>query len=68
MPADVIRRRLERSIDNFSALYAPLAYEWTLFDNSTSPVAQTVAPFAANQLTVTEPTTWRKLQKLHQAV
>lgn len=61
---DVIRRRFARSVDNFFTLYAPLADEWTLFDNSTPPQAQWVAAWAAQRLTVMEPTTWHKLQKL----
>jgi predicted ABC-type ATPase len=64
VPADVVRRRFGRSLSNFFALYMPLADEWTLFDNSTPPLARSVAARVAGQLTVTEPTTWRKLQKI----
>lgn len=60
---DVVRRRFARSVDNFFALYASLADEWTLFDNSTPPRAQLVAAWAAHRLTVMEPATWHKLQK-----
>ncbi len=67
VPADVVRRRFGRSLSNFFDLYMPLADEWTLFDNSTSPHARTVAAKLANQLTVTETSTWHKLQKLSQA-
>jgi hypothetical protein len=42
--------------------------EWTLFDNSSSPLALTVAAQAAQKLTVTETTTWLKLQKLSKVV
>jgi predicted ABC-type ATPase len=66
VPADVVRRRFGRSLSNFFALYIPLADEWTLFDNSTPPLARSVAARVDGQLTVTEPTTWRKLQKLSQ--
>ena len=66
VPADVVRRRFGRSLNNFFALYIPLADEWTLFDNSTPPLARSVAARVDGQLTVTEPTTWRKLQKLSQ--
>jgi predicted ABC-type ATPase len=66
VPADVIRRRFGRSLSNFFDLYMPLADEWTLFDNSTTPHARTVAAKIANQLTVTETSTWHKLQKLSQ--
>lgn len=66
VPADVVRRRFGRSLNNFFGLYIPLADEWTLFDNSTPPLARSVAASVHNQLTVTEPATWRKLQKLSQ--
>lgn len=68
VPSDVVRRRFGRSLRNFFNLYAPLADEWTLFDNSSSPLALTVAAQAAQKLTVTETTTWLKLQKLSKVV
>jgi predicted ABC-type ATPase len=68
VPADVVRRRFGRSLSNFFDLYMPLADEWTLFDNSSLPHARTVAAKLDNQLTVTEPAPWHKLQKLRQAV
>lgn len=67
VPPDVVRRRFSRSLNNFFTLYRPLADEWTMFDNSTSPHALTVATSLNNQLTVTETATWNKLQKLSQA-
>ncbi|MGB4060170.1 MAG: zeta toxin family protein [Burkholderiaceae bacterium] len=67
VPADVVRRRYGRSLSNFFALYMPLADEWTLFDNSTPPLARAIAAKLNGLLTVTEPTTWHKLQKLSQA-
>ncbi len=66
VPSDVIRRRFGRSLSNFFTLYAPLADEWAVFDNSPSPQALPVATKFATQLTVMEPVTWRKLQKLSQ--
>ncbi len=66
VPADVVRRRFRRSLSNFFVLYAPLADEWALFDNSTSSQALPVATQFATELTVMEPTTWQKLQKLSQ--
>lgn len=68
VPADVVRRRFGRSLSNFFALYAPLADEWALFDNSSSPQAIPVATQFATQLTVMETATWHKLQKLKQVV
>jgi predicted ABC-type ATPase len=67
VPPDVVRRRFGRSLNNFFDLYTPLADEWALFDNSPTPKAIPVTTHIANQLTVTEPKTWRKLQKLSQA-
>lgn len=68
VPSDVVKRRFGRSLRNFFNLYAPLADEWTLFDNSSSPLALTVAAQAAQKLTVTQTTTWLKLQKLSKVV
>lgn len=68
VPPDVVRRRFGRSLNNFFTLYAPLADEWALFDNSSSSQAVPVATQFATQLTVTETTTWHKLKKLSQVV
>lgn len=68
VPADVVKRRFKRSLNNFFALYGPLADEWTMFDNSQSPQANKLAAYLENKLTVTEQNTWQKLQKLNQAV
>ena len=67
VPADVVKRRFGRSLQNFFQLYIPLADEWTLFDNSSATKAMLVAARHANQLTVTETATWHKLQKLSKA-
>ena len=67
-PRDVVKRRFGRSLNNFFSLYAPLADEWTLFDNSSSPQALTVAAKSADKLTITETMTWLKLQKLRNFV
>ena len=63
VPSDVIRRRFGRSLNNFFKLYAPLADQWALFDNSSTAQALYVAGQIADQLTVTEVTLWRNLQK-----
>lgn len=67
VPPEVVRRRFARSVDNFFTLYAPLADEWTVFDNSTPPQAQWVASLVGHRMTVKEPITWHKLQKLRTA-
>jgi predicted ABC-type ATPase len=68
VPSDVVKRRFGRSLNNFFNLYAPLADEWTLFDNSSSTQALAVAAKSENRLTVTETKTWLKLQKLSNTV
>ena len=60
---DVVRRRFARSLNNFFTLYAPIADEWTLFDNSASSSAEQVASWRANQLQINDQTIWQKLQK-----
>jgi predicted ABC-type ATPase len=64
VPADVVRRRFGRSLSNFFTIYAPLANQWALFDNSSSPQALPVAAQMADELIITEAKTWQKLQKL----
>ena len=68
VPSEVVKRRFGRSLNNFFTLYAPLADEWTLFDNSSSLRALTVAAKSADRLTVMETKTWLKLQKLSNIV
>ena len=64
VPNHVVKRRFSRSMHNFFTLYAPLADEWTMFDNSVPPQARQVAAYAAGRLVITENTLWHKLQKL----
>jgi predicted ABC-type ATPase len=63
VPSDVVRRRFDRSLSNFFTLYMPLADEWTLFDNSQKGKPKRVAAQLLAKLTITEITTWQKLQK-----
>jgi predicted ABC-type ATPase len=63
VPADVIRRRYARSINNFINLYTPLADDWTVYDNSSLKQAKMVASCANGILNILETTPWLKLQK-----
>ena len=63
VPGDVVKRRFARSLNNFFTLYAPIADEWTLFDNSASSSAGQVASQWENQLQITDKKIWQKLQK-----
>lgn len=62
--ADVVRRRFGRSLGNFMTLYAPMATQWAIFDNSSLPRARLVALQQGNGPEIKDPVTWRKLQKL----
>lgn len=64
VPRDVVRRRFHRSLRNFMALYAPIADEWVIFDNSSLPRARVVALHQGDELDIKDSATWRKLQKL----
>ena len=63
VPSDVVKRRFARSLSNFFTLYAPIADEWTLFDNSASSGAEQVASQWEKRLQITDKKTWQKLQK-----
>lgn len=64
VPADVVKRRFGRSLHNFFQLYAGVANEWMVFDNSSGHTAQTVAHQTGGHQTIEDKTTWRKLQTL----
>lgn len=72
VPADVVKRRFGRSLKNFFTLYAspqsPLADEWTLLDNSNTTQAVRIAARLDNQMNISEPKTWQKLQKLSKTI
>jgi predicted ABC-type ATPase len=62
VPDDVVRRRFKASINNFFHLYRPLAYRWTVYDNSTTGGPRLVARGAGEKaIVVAEPTVWSKL-------
>jgi predicted ABC-type ATPase len=63
VPAEIVRRRFERSVVNFVALYQPLADEWTVFDNSTDGGSVFVASHNAHTTTVEDESTWLRLQR-----
>lgn len=62
VPGDVIRRRFDRSIVNLFGLYAPLADEWHVFDNSRKGLARPIASHDGRVLTVKDADRWEKLQ------
>jgi predicted ABC-type ATPase len=62
VPADVIRRRFDRSLHNFFSLYTPLADRWVVFDNSVTGTANLLATQEGDNLQIKEPKKWLKLQ------
>ena len=63
VPQADIRRRYLRSLANFFELYAPLADEWVMLDNSGISRVRLVAGYDGNQLSVEDRTRWLKLQQ-----
>ena len=62
VPADVVRRRFARSQTNFFALYAPLADDWALFDNSQAGDARLIAELRNQHLQIEDMPSWTRLQ------
>lgn len=61
VPPDVVKRRFARSRANFVQLYAPLADEWAVFDNSSGDHAQLIAESATDNATnVLQEKPWQK--------
>ncbi len=61
VPADIVRRRFARSRANFFALYAPLADDWALFDNSHAGEARLIAELDGAHLRIKDNATWNRL-------
>lgn len=61
LPAETVRRRFVRSRSNFFALYAPLADDWVLFDNSHAGQARLIAEFSQNQLQIKDARIWTRI-------
>ena len=64
VPADTVRRRFGRSLNNFYSLYLPLADRWAVFDNSVNGKATLIATQEGDNLQIKESSSWLKLQKL----
>ncbi len=63
VPADDVRRRFKRGINNFFNLYEPLADSWMLFDNSrVKPVL--IAKKRDGHIEVADNSTYSMIQKV----
>ncbi|QTD44028.1 zeta toxin family protein [Ottowia testudinis] len=61
VPADIVRRRFARSRANFFALYAPLADDWAVFDNSHAGNARLIAECHQQQMQIKDASTWIRI-------
>lgn len=62
VPAEVVKRRFGRSLDNFFHLYAAHADEWIMFDNSSAGTACVIARFANGHEIIEDKASWLKLK------
>jgi predicted ABC-type ATPase len=64
VPAEDIKRRFGRSIQNFIQLYQPLADDWVVYDNHKGPVARIIADFDGQFENVYDQKSWQKLKHI----
>jgi predicted ABC-type ATPase len=64
VPAEDIKRRFGRSIQNFFQLYQPLTDDWVVYDNHKGPIARIVADFDGQQEKVYDQKSWQKLKQI----
>lgn len=63
IPEDVIKRRHERGLSNFFALYRPLADEWRFFDNAQDCEPTVIARGGAGKETqVLDENSWKRFE------
>lgn len=67
VPADVIRRRYDRSLRNLFELYIPLADHWYVYDNSSTQQPGLIAHGQrGDELIVIDARMWREMQEVNQ--
>jgi predicted ABC-type ATPase len=63
VPEETVRRRYRRGLENFFALYQPLADSWKLFDNSSPKNSVLIAEGKGTMETVHDPATWARIKQ-----
>lgn len=63
IPEDVIRRRYERSLENFFNHYLPVADAWIIVDNSTRPLRTIAARDVGSSTQVYDERLWEELRR-----
>jgi len=61
VPERDIRRRYPRGIENFFAIYRPLATSWTMYDNSSRSGPTLIAEGAENRMRVANENLWKRI-------
>lgn len=61
VPEETIRRRYQRSVENFFGLYRPIANNWRVYDNSGMAGHRLIAEGANETETVFEETMWKRM-------
>lgn len=63
VPDDTVRRRYQRGLDNFFALYQPLANTWKFFNNSQPKLPVLLAEGQGTIENVVDAVTWAEIKK-----
>ena len=61
IPADVIRRRYIKGIENFTKLYMPICDAWLLFDNSNKPPVMIAQQYNHETIEINDKTIYKKI-------
>ena len=64
VPADTIRRKYERGLANFFALYRPLAHTWRVYDNSGDAPMLVAEGRGDGSERIVRVDTWRAMQEM----
>jgi predicted ABC-type ATPase len=65
IPEDVIRRRYDRSLNNFFDHYMPIADSWMMIDNSARPLRWIAAREVGGTICVHDDPLWKELRTRH---
>ena len=63
VPADTIRRRYRRGLENFFSLYRPVATTWTVYDNTLGEQSVVASGYRDDTAQVFEPDIWLKIKE-----
>jgi len=67
VPETTIRRRYQRSVENFFTLYQPIANRWLVYDNSENGGHRLIAESVAGKVIVLDDAAWTTIQSRGQS-